>query len=386
MPIIPPDTRRRWLRGAVVAFAVLIVAGAVAFRAAVSLLKDRVAEALGPTSEMAALRVGWSGVAIDGLRIPAPDGWPAKDAMRAERVTIVPTLRSLVSGDTYRIWSVKMASPYLSMLRKPGGSYLALPGVPHDAEAEKDAAASASPAVSFGEIAWVDGVLEIFDATVATPPLEIRLEQIAASVHDVNVPGLHGRSRFALDGVVKGAREDGRAHVAGWIDIATRDSSIETRLRSVDLAPLQPYLIREGEAGVRGGRFDLDLQSEVRDKHLHARGTITFIGLQLDPASDVGNTFMGISRSAVLASLEERSGKLSADFALEGELDNPEFSLNEALSTRLAYSLAETLGVGLGGLVEGAGRLGQKGGQAAGDAAKGVGGAIRDFLNGGSKK
>ena len=92
------------------------------------------------------------------------------------------------------------------------------------------------------------------------------------------------------------------------------------------------------------------------------------------------NTFMGISRSAVLASLEEKGGKLSADFTLEGELDSPEFTLNEALSTRLAYSLAETLGVGLGGLVEGAGRLGQEGGQAAGDAAKGVGGAIRDLL------
>jgi Domain of Unknown Function (DUF748) len=383
---IPADMRRRWLRGALLALVALALTGAVAFRAAVSLLKGRVAEALGPTSEMADLRVGWSGVVIDGLRIPAPEGWPAKDALRAERVTIVPTLRSLVAGDTYRIWSVKVARPYLSMLRRPGGSYLALPGIHHDATPAKGAAPGASPAVSFGKIALVDGVLEIFDATVATPPLKIRLEQIEANVHDVNAPGLHGRSRFELDGVVKGVREDGRAHVAGWIDIATRDSSIETRLRSVDLVPLQPYLIRKGEAGVRGGRFDLDLQSEVRDKHLHAQGTISFIGLQLDPGGGVLNTFMGIPRSGLLASLEEKSGKLSADFTLEGDLDNPEFSLNEALSTRLAFSLAKTLGVSLGGLVEGAGRLGQKGGEAAGDAAKGMGGAIRDLFEGKPKR
>ena len=373
---IPANMRRRWLRGALLALAALALAGAVAFRAAVSLLKGRVTHALGPTSEMADVRVGWSGVVIDGLRIPGPEGWPAKDALRAERVTIVPTLRSLVAGDTYRIWSVTARAPYLSMLRRPGGSYLALPGIHHDVTPEKDAAPRASPGVRFGEIALMDGVIEIFDATVATPPLKIRLEQIEASVHDVNVPGLHGRSRFELDGVVKGVREDGRAHVAGWIDIATRDSSIATRLRSVDLVPLQPYLIRKGEAGVRGGRFDLDLQSEVRDKHLHAQGTLTFIDLQLAP----GGSFMGISRSAVLASLEEKGGKLSADFTLEGDIASPDFTLNEALSTRLAYSLAETLGVGLGGLVEGAGRLGQKGGQAAGDAAKGVGGAIRDLF------
>lgn len=379
-------TRRHWLRGALLALAALALAAVVAFAAAVSLLKGRVAEALGPSSEMTALRVGWSGVVIDGLRIPAPQGWPAKDALRAEHATVVPTLRSLVSGDPYRIWSVTVTRPYLSVLRRPGGSYLALPGLHHDATAEKDAAPGASPSVSFGEIALVDGVLEIFDATVATPPLKIRLEQIEATVRDVTVPGLHGRSRFELDSVVKGVSEDGHAHAAGWIDVATRDSSIATRLRSVDLVPLQPYLIRKGEAGVRGGRFDLDLQSEVRDKRLQAQGTITFIGLQLDPARGAMNTFMGISRSAVLASLEEKGGKISADFALEGELDSPEFTLNEALSTRLAYSLAKTVGVNLGDFVEGAGRLGQEGGQAAGEAAKGVGGVIRDLLKKHPKK
>ena len=382
----PIDRSRHWLGRALVALAALALTALVAYAAAVSLLKGRVAQALGPDSEMAALRVGWPGVVIDGLRIAAPAGWPAKDALRAERVTIVPTLRSLVSGDTYRIWSVTVARPYLSVLRKPGGSYLALPGLHHEATAPRDAASDASPLVSFGEIALVDGVLELFDATVATPPLQIRLEQIEASVRDVNVPGLHGRSRFELDGVVKGAREDGRAHAAGWIDFATRDSSIATELRSVDLVPLQPYLIRKGEAGVRGGRFDLDLQSEVRDKRLRAQGTITFVGLHLESASGAMSTFMGISQSALLASLEEKGGRISADFTLEGDLDSPEFTLNEALSTRLAYSLAETLGVSLGEFVEGAGRLGQRGGQAAGEAAKGVGGAIRDLFEGEPKK
>jgi Domain of Unknown Function (DUF748) len=377
---MPLDSSSHWLRRALVALVAVALAAAVAFAAAVSLLKGRVAQALGPSSEMAALRIGWSGVVIDGLRIAAPAGWPAKDALRGERVTIVPTLRSLVSGDTYRIWSVTVARPYLSVLREPGGSYLALPGMHHGPTATKDAAPGTSPSVSFGEISLVGGVLELFDATVATPPLEIRLEQIAASVHDVNVPGLHGRSAFELDGVVKGLTDDGHAHVAGWIDIATRDSSIATQLRSLDLVPLQPYLIRKGEAGVRGGRFDLDLQSEVRDKRLRAEGTITFVGLHLDSGSGALNTFMGISQSALLASLEEKGGRISADFTLEGDLDSPEFALNEALSTRLAYSLAETLGVGLEGFAEGAGRLGLKGGQAAGDAAKGVGGAIRDLF------
>jgi hypothetical protein len=71
---------------------------------------------------------------------------------------------------------------------------------------------------------------------------------------------------------------------------------------------------------------------------------------------------------------------------IEGDIDKPEFSLNEALSTRLAYSLAKTLGVDLGGLVEGAGTLGLKGAQGAGDAAKGLGGAVRDLFESNPKR
>ena len=201
-----------------------------------------------------------------------------------------------------------------------------------------------SPRLSLGEIALEDGVVEIFDASVATPPLKTRLEQIHASVRDVNVPVAIGRSHFELDGVVKGVTEDGRVHVAGWMDMATRDSSTTTELCSVDLVPLQRYLIRKGEAGIRGGRFDLDLHSEVREKRLQA------------------------------------PGKISVDFTLEGDIDSPEFSLDEALSTKLAYSLAETLGISFGGLVEGAGTIGLKSGHAAGEAAKGVGGAILDLF------
>ncbi|HTO69079.1 MAG TPA: DUF748 domain-containing protein [Myxococcota bacterium] len=374
--------RRRWLLGAIVALGALAVAAIVAFGAAVAMLKDRVAQAL-PTSEMAALRIGWSGVVIEGLRVPGPPGWPTRDALRAERVTVVPRLLSLVSRKTYYIASVTISRPYLSALRS-GGKLVALPGLRGDATA-KDAAPSASPAVNFREISLDEGVVEIFDATLGTPPLKIRLEQIAASVREVNLPGLRGRSRFELDGIVRGEKQDGHAHLDGWAEIGTRDSSIATQLRSLDLVPFQRYLIQPGEAGVRSGRLDLDLQSEVTHGRLHAPGRITLTGLQLESEGGAG-TFMGMSRRAVLAGLAEKNGEISADFVIEGDIDEPDFSLNEALSTRLAYSLAKTLGVDLGGLVKGAGTLGLKGTQGAGDAAKALGGAVRELFEGNPKR
>lgn len=80
---------------------------------------------------------------------------------------------------------------------------------------------------------------------------------------------------------------------------------------------------------------------------------------------------MGVPRHAVVASLKDKDNKIVVNFVLEGDINNPQFSLNEALSTQLAASMAETLGVSLGGVAKGVGTLGQKGVEAAGDAGKG---------------
>jgi hypothetical protein len=378
-----PKSRKRWWIAAALALILVPIGAFVAFRMAVSALKARVEAAVAPETEMASLQVSWSGLVIEGLRVPAPKGWPSKDAFRAERVRVVPTLRSLLSGDAYEIRSITVTAPYLSALRGPEGTLRILPGV---RAGSADAHAPGPPPASIGEITFDDGVLEIYDATVAKPPLRIRLEQIEASIEDVTVPSSTGKSDFELDGVVKGGARDGTAHIAGWIEFATADSSISTRLRDVDLAPLAPYLVHGGEEGVRAGRFDLDLDSEVRSRHLRAPGRLTITGLELEPANDVLGTFMGLQRRALLSSLEEKGKKITVEFTLEGDVANPEFSLNSALSQQVALGIAKSLGLSLEGLVEGVGTIGLEGGEAAGGAVKGIGGLIWDLFGGDSEE
>jgi len=65
-------------------------------------------------------------------------------------------------------------------------------------------------------------------------------------------------------------------------------------------------------------------------------------------------TFGGVPRQAVLAAME-RDGRIEVGFTLEGRIDDPAFSINDNLATKLAGGLAETLGVSLGGVVEGVG-------------------------------
>ena len=377
---------KRWALVALVLLGVLIVGGIIGFRMALGILKGKVVEALGPGSDVTELRVGWSAVEVVGLRIKGPQGWPAADTLRAERVVIVPSLRSLLS-DQMRIASITITKPYLSMLRTRDGKLRVVPSL-LEAPATKGQAAAGPPArsVAISRIALQDGVVELFDATVAQPPLKIRLEQFQASVQNVLVPTLTEKSQFSLTGVVKGVQRDGRAKVDGWIVVATKDSSVRTELRSVDLVAFQPYLSRASETRVQRGGFDLDLQSEVSKNRLRAPGKVIISDLEFPPGRGALDTFMGLPRASVVNFLKNKDNKIDVDFLIEGDINNPQFALNEAFATRIALSLAENLGLSIRGVAEGVGGLGLKGVEAAGEAAKGMGGALRQLFGGQKQK
>ena len=97
---------------ALVVLVVLIVGGIVGFRVGIGILRGKVVEALGPDSEITGIRVGWSSVEVEGLRIKGQKGWPAADELRAERVAVVPSLRSVPSGQ-YRVHSITIVKPYI---------------------------------------------------------------------------------------------------------------------------------------------------------------------------------------------------------------------------------------------------------------------------------
>lgn len=298
---------------------------------------------------------------------------------------IVPSLRSLLS-DQIRIGSITVVRPYLSMLRTREGKLRVVPSLLERAPA-KGKAAAGPPArrVAIARIELEDGVVELFDATVAQPPLKIRLEKLEASVRDVLVPALTGKSRFDMAAIVKGVQRDGRAKVAGWLEAATKDSSVKMELRSLDMVAFQPYLSKASETRVQRGRLDLDLQSDVSKNRLRAPGRVTISDLEFSPAHGALDTFMGLPRSGVVSFLKNKDDKIAVNFLLEGDINNPQFTLNEAFATRVASSLAETLGVSIRGVAEGVGGLGRKGAEAVGETAKGLGGALQQLF-GGQKK
>ncbi|MFQ5988607.1 MAG: DUF748 domain-containing protein [Candidatus Methylomirabilales bacterium] len=335
---------RMWGLIGLVALVAIIVGGILAFRTAVGVLKGKVVEALGPGSEIKELNVGWSGVEVEGLRIKGRPGWPAKDALRAERVVIVPSLLSLLSGKV-RVGSITINRPYVSALRTRDGRLQIVPSLLTQRDTKSEAPGKATngasaPTVTLSRITLKDGVVELFDATVARPPLKIRMEQIQASVRNVVTPTLEGKTQFDITGVVKGVQQDGRATVSGWAEVVSKDSSVNLRLRSVDLVAFQPYLSKAAETRLRKGALDLDLDSRVDKKQLHAPGKVVITNLEF---TRDGGTFMGVPTSTVVGVLKDKDDKIEVDFVIEGDIDNPRFSLNEYFAKRVGAAFAGSI-------------------------------------------
>lgn len=369
-----PATLKRWLLAG--ASAALLLAGALlaALHFAALALKGKVEQALGPNSEVAEVRVGWSAVEVLGVRIRAarPDrqSWPAEDELRARRIVIVPELRELLASATVRVRAITVEGGYLALLRSRDGKLRLLPGLLDRGAGADGKGPYSGPSVSIGAVVLHDCAAEFFDATISRPALKVRLEGLEAKVQDVRLPALTGKTRIAATATVKGAQRDGTVSLHGSAELASKNSDITLRLRGVDLVPLQPYLIRASESGVRRGSLDLDVTSTVRNNRLHAPGSLTLTGLEL---SSAGGTFMGLPRSAVVSLLEDRNERIQLSFVLDGNLADPRFSLNENIATRLGSSLAGSLGISLEGLARDVGSAG-------GNVLRGVGDAVEKLL------
>jgi len=330
----------RWLIGIGIAIAVLALAALLAFQFAVRKLKDKVELLLGPESSVQAIHVRPASIEIDGIRIGAPKGWPAKETLSAARVVIVPDLRQLVS-ERIVITSVTIQNALLPVVREKGGLKL-LPTLVNRSKQS----GSESRHASIGTVKLENCILDVYDETVHLSSGKIRLHEVQGTVKDLHVPELTGRTTLSLAASTKGPEHTGKVTVAGWTQVSSHNSDIELKMRSVDLAVVEPYVLTVAKSGIETGTFDLDLDATVRDDEINAPGTLTLHSLKLKSGG-----ISSIPREVLIGALSDKEETITIKFLLHGDVKHPDFSLNENIGLRLVASLGKVLGLSIEGLL-----------------------------------
>ena len=376
LPTNNPNPGKRWRLILLAALAALLIGGVLAYRFAVRTVEEKIVAALGPQGEMRELHVGLGGVEIKGLRIraPSPTGkeaaWPAEDELRAERVVVVPSLGDLLRSRIV-LSSIRIDGAYVSLLRTRNGKVQMVPslsapkpasstapeapnGPAPNSEAPQPTPPAKATQVTIDSIELHDGAVEFFDATLQKNPVKQRVEAVEARIGQIKLPDLTGQTSIQIKATHKGARENGQISIDGSIELSTRESGITTVLRNLDMVSLQHYLVKAGDGGIRKGSLDFELNSSIKKGMLYAPGSLSLSDLELTSPSA---TILGIPRAAALSLLKNKKGKITANFVLTGDINDPNFSLNENLTTRIATSIAGKLGVNIEGLAKSIGEV-----------------------------
>lgn len=337
--------------------AVLLALLLLGWQLAARQLQQQIVAALGPRASVQAVALGWGGVEITGLRIAAAPkgGWPAADELRAARVRVVPDLWATMRG-TVSVRSIAVEDGYIALLRTRDGRLRVLPALleDHGPQQPRGAERSGMPAIRIGAVTLARTEVAFYDASVRQPPHLLRLADIAARIGPLKLPALDGPTDIALTALLQAAQArgaGGRLTLDGEVTGATRDAELKLGLRGVDVVALQPYLGRD--TNIRRGGLDLDLASSVKRQRLHAPGRLVLKNLEFGSA---GGGLGGLPRQALIA-FASKNERIDLDFTLQGRLDDPKFSLNENLATRIASAMADKAGLSVGGMVEGVGSV-----------------------------
>ncbi|SAL70938.1 hypothetical protein AWB70_07275 [Caballeronia cordobensis] len=362
-----------WAIGIVVALAVLSIGG---WLFVVHQMKERIIETLGPNGSVEEIDVGFGHVTLSRVRLRGPKDWPTNDAMRAERIVLDVDMQSLISRPIH-LRSVSVDNYYLSIVRSADGRVRILPGLketaseadarPGNTEREKHA----QEEKLIDRVSFERGSMEFYDSTVQNPPYRVLIGDARATVEHIRLPALTDRTELTMTGSIKGPSHTGTVTWGGWMIIANKDSQTRATLRNVDVATLDPYLLKKAgaKAAVTGGTIDMVVDATVKDYRIHAPGTLTLNHLQISDTGNPLDTFLSIPTKAAIAALSNRKEQIKLDFVLDGDLRDPKFSLNESLSKKLAAGFAKALGVSAEGVARGAG-----------DTVRGIGNALKNLL------
>ncbi|MFN0185178.1 MAG: DUF748 domain-containing protein [Aquabacterium sp.] len=349
---------RRWIVLASVVLA-LGLGAVLALSWVTQRLHTAVLEALGPQARLGRIDVGWSAIELHDLVITARpgSGWPTAQELSARRIRITPDLRSLWPGQPWRLRAIEVDEPRLTLLRRRDGSLGMLPSL-LQRPAGPGAPATGTPApaaVVVGEIRLRQGHVDYFDATLGNPPHRMALAALQADIGPLQLPRPDGPVPLALSARLEGPTRAGTLKLDGRMSLPPRDGALALRLRGADLLALQPYLLGRGDAALRRGALDLDIDANLDAARLKAPGRVVLSDLQWRDDNPLASV-AGVPRAAVTKVLA-RDGRIELRFSIDGRIDDPRFSVNENLAGRFAVGLAESLGVSAQGLVQGIGGM-----------------------------
>ncbi|NWF93196.1 MAG: DUF748 domain-containing protein [Syntrophaceae bacterium] len=335
---------------------------------AVKFIEARLQRVVGPGFTMAEIKIRPTYLSARGIRYEDP--LSKRRFFSIEEMRIYPALLSFLKGTLLEVRECAILGPSAIFYRSQEGHFIG----PWTAMGKKEKAGEIpdkkekkekeSVRIKIDRFRIKKGSVDFEDEKVGGRPPQIRLRDVDLEIKNVQYPFLSIHSPIELKGKMKGREKDGSFSIKGWIDLRTMDMATWFKLQEIEVKTFEPYYRKKVSAEIESGRLDLEAKIDVKQKMIDAPGQLELIDLRIKEEG----TVLWIPAKALLSLLKQRDNRIQLRFHVKGNIDDPQFSLQETFFTRIALSLAETLGIpikvvgetvlegttkGIGGIVEG---------------------------------
>jgi len=251
-----------------------------------------------------------------------------KDFARWKKLSLKNMNMDLAAGK-YEIDTVILEKPYSRIsIRKDGSLNVANLVIQtqkkQDKEVEKDQAVKQSkiePSFKINQFELIDGESDFSDLSMVLP-FTTHINQLNGSIRDISS---HKNSEIHI-------ALAGRAHDLSPVDIKGKispqlgNSEFRLDFKHMPLPLMTPYMAEFAGREIEKGNMSLSLNYEIKNDQLIASNHLLIDQLSLGEEIDSPYA-MDLPLDLAIALLEDNEGKISIEMPLEGNLNDPQFSV-----------------------------------------------------------
>jgi len=297
---------------------------------------------MGPGITVSEIRIKLTHLAVKGIRYEDPQ--MKKRFLQIEEIRVYPALFSSLKG-ALRIRELAILRPSFFFYRSREGAFVgpwpAGEKEKRDRETKEKKAGKAFQ-MRIDRLRIQEGAVDFEDRKVEGPPAETHVRKMDLDVRDIRYPFASIHSPIALKGKMVGPSKEGDLETKGWIDFNSLDMDTVFKVRELEVKTLEPYYRKRVSAEIESGYMTMQAKINVKKKVIDAPGSLELTDLRV---REGGGSVFYIPAKTLVSLLKDKGNRINVDFHVQGNLDDPQFSLQENVMRKIAISLAEALGV-----------------------------------------
>ncbi len=280
------------------------------------------------------------------MGIQYEDPYSRQKCLIADEVRIYPSLFSIFTNSIH-IKEITVLKPSFSFYRSREGSVAGpLAMAPEQGEREgvgekKNGKMKKVIPIQIDRIRIQKGSINFEDQKMGVPPAQVQLTDLNFDMKDIRYPFVPLHSPIELKGKMNGQNREGNIQLKGWIEIKTMNLETSLIMKEVEIKAFEPYYRKRVTAEIESGLINVDSKIAVVGRRIDAPGEVELTDLRLKKG---GGTVFWIPAETLSSLLERKGNQIKAKFHMKGDMNNPQFNLQESFLTQIGFSFAQALG------------------------------------------